>query len=74
MRRTVLPELSLDTTPEPPEHLLSLHWHGGVHTALRVARNAAGKHGRATTPAVIAVIRELSTVCQDRTRAATRHR
>jgi excisionase family DNA binding protein len=72
--RTVLHEIIIDTTQEPPEHLLSLHWHGGVHTALRVARNTAGKHGRATNPDVIAVIRELSKVCQDLTLAATLNR
>jgi excisionase family DNA binding protein len=72
--RTVLQEIIIDTTQEPPEHLLSLHWHGGVHTALRVARNTAGKHGRATHPDVIAVIRELSKVCQDLSLAATLNR
>ena len=74
MLRTVLHESIIDTTQEPPEHLLSLHWHGGVHTALRVARHTAGKHGRATNPDGMAVIRALSKVCQDLTLAATLNR
>jgi DNA invertase Pin-like site-specific DNA recombinase len=37
--RTVLHEILIDTLQEPPEHILQLHWHGGVHTELRVARN-----------------------------------
>jgi hypothetical protein len=72
--RTVLHEMMINTTPEPPEHILSLHWHGGVHTELRVTRNTAGKHGRATAPDIIAVIRELSKVCRDFTIAATLNR
>jgi hypothetical protein len=30
--RTVLSEIMIDSTPEPAEYLLRLHWHGGVHT------------------------------------------
>lgn len=72
--RTVLQEIIIDTRAEPPEHLLYLHWHGGVHTELRVARNAAGKHGRATDLQVMEVIRELSKVCRDQAIAATLNR
>jgi len=72
--RTVLHEIMIHTTQEPPEHLLPLHWQGGVHTEWRVARHTAGKHGRATEHDSIAVIRELSKVCRDVTMAATRNR
>jgi Recombinase zinc beta ribbon domain len=72
--RTVLHEIMINTTPEPPEYILHLHWHGGVHTELRVARNTAGQHGRATAHDIIAVIRELSKVCRDLTIAATLNR
>jgi hypothetical protein len=72
--RTVLHEIRIDTRQEPPEHLLRLHWHGGVHTELRVARNTVGKHDRATPLQALEVIRELSKVCHDQTIAATLHR
>jgi hypothetical protein len=72
--RTVLHEMLIETLQEPPEHMLQLHWHGGVHTELRVARNTAGKHGRATPQQALEVIRELSKVCRDQTIAATLHR
>jgi hypothetical protein len=39
-----------------------------------VARNTAGKQGRATERAVLEVIRELANVCRDWTLAATLHR
>jgi hypothetical protein len=72
--RTVLHAILIDTRPEPPEHLLQLHWHGGGHTELRVARNTVGKHGRATPPQALEVIRALSKVCRDQTIAATLNR
>lgn len=72
--RTVLHEIMIHTTQEPPEHILHLHWHGGVHTEVRVARNTAGKHGRATDHEIIEVIRELSKICRDLTIAATLNR
>jgi hypothetical protein len=72
--RAVLQEIMIHTTQEPPEHVLHLHWHGGVHTEVRVARNTAGKHGRATDRDVIEVICELSKVCRDLTIAATLNR
>lgn len=72
--RTVLHEIIIHTTQEPPEHILHLHWHGGVHTEVRVARNTVGKHGRATERDVIEVIGELSKVCRDLTIAATLNR
>jgi hypothetical protein len=50
----------INATPELPEHILPLHWHGGVHTEWRVACKTAGKQGRATAPDVIAVSWELS--------------
>src|SRR5262245_14930728 len=74
MLRTVLQEIMIHTTQEPPEHVVHLHWHGGGHTEVRVARNTAGKHGRATEHDVSEVIRELSKVCRDLTIAATLNR
>jgi hypothetical protein len=53
---------------------LHLHWHGGVHTEVRVARTTAGKHARATAHDIMAVIREPSKVCRDLTIAATLNR
>jgi hypothetical protein len=69
--RTVLYEMIIDTTQEPPEHTLHLHWPGGGHTTFRVARTTPGTHGRATDHHVIARMRELSKVCRDLTTAAT---
>src|SRR5439155_5088800 len=64
----------IDTRQEPPEPLMGLHGHGGVQTALRGARNTVGKHGRATPPQALEVLRALSKVGRDQTMAATRNR
>ena len=53
---------------------MHLHWQGGVHTELRVARTLPGQHRRATAPQVMELIRELSKVCCDATTAATLNR
>jgi hypothetical protein len=72
--RTVLHEIIVVRTAEPPEYLLPLHWPGGVHTELRVARNLPGKPSRATDSHVLDLIREFSKVCRDATTAATLNR
>lgn len=72
--RTVLHEIIITRRAESPEYLLNLHWQGGVHTELHVARTMPGKHGRATTTDVIDLIREFSKVCRDATTAATLNR
>ena len=69
--RTVLHAMLIETLHEPPEPMLQLHWHGGVHTELRVARHTAGKHGRATAQQALEVIGARSKVCRDQTSAAT---
>ena len=72
--RTVLQESIIDTPQEPPEHRLTLHWQGGVHTELRVPRHRVGQPRSVTAPEVLELIGALSKVCQDQTIAATLHR
>ena len=74
LRRTGLDAMRIETRQEPPEPLLGLHGHGGVHTELRVARQTVGKHGRVTAPQAREVIRARSKVWRDQTMAATLHR
>lgn len=72
--RTVLQEIVINSSDEPPRHELRLHWQGGVHTELCVRRNQRGKHGRATDQAVCELVSELSKVCDDRAIAAVLNR
>jgi hypothetical protein len=64
----------MDSTPESSEPLLRLHGQGGVHTELRVARHAPGKHSRATAPDVMGVMAKLAKVYRDLTMAALLNR
>jgi DNA invertase Pin-like site-specific DNA recombinase len=72
--RTVLKEIVINVNDDPPRTDLRLHWHGGVHTTLSVTRNPRGKHGHATKEEALALIRELSRVCDDREIASVLNR
>jgi len=68
--RTVLEEIIVNVTEEPPEVVLWLHWVGGVHSELHVRKNPKGKHRHCTEDKVIDLIRELAKVCPDQAIAA----
>jgi len=72
--RTVLNEIVLDVSDDPPRNLLWLHWSGGVHTQLSLPRNRSGQHGRAAGEDAVELIRELAAVCNDRTIATVLNR
>lgn len=61
--RTVLEEIVIDRLAEPAQEVLHLHWKGGVHTELRVARNGTGKHRRVADDKAVELITELSKIC-----------
>jgi len=64
----------LNNVDNPPEHHLCLHWQGGVHTELRVARNTRGKHSKVPDTDVLELVGELSKVCEDKQIAAILNR
>jgi len=72
--RTVLKEIVLNNVDDPPVHHLHVHWQGGVHTQLRVPRNARGKHARAADVDALELVRELSKVAEDKQIAAVLNR
>jgi excisionase family DNA binding protein len=72
--RAALREIVIADNPDRTEHVLVLHWHGGVHTELRVKRTQTGQHRRVADADVIALVSELSKVCTDQTTAATLNR
>jgi DNA invertase Pin-like site-specific DNA recombinase len=63
--RTVLEDIVVTTSADAPQHLLHVHWKGGVHTELRVARTGTGQHGRVTEDNAVDLIAELSKICND---------
>jgi hypothetical protein len=44
---------------------MTLHWYGGAHTRLKAARRTQGQHDNGNDLAVIDLVRELATVCND---------
>jgi excisionase family DNA binding protein len=72
--RAALRAIVIADNKERTEHVLVLHWHGGVHTELRVKRAKTGQHRRVADADVIALVSELSKVCTDQTTAATLNR
>ncbi len=63
--RTVLQEVVVDTTDDPPSVHLKLHWAGGSHTELTVRKNKTGYHNHINSDEVTELIRELALVCPD---------
>lgn len=72
--RTVIEEIVIDTDVDRRHHVLSVHWKGGVHTVLRVRRNATGHHRRVTDDKAIELIEELSKIHDDKTIAQVLNR
>ena len=54
--RTVIEEIVIKNLPESTQYELQIHWAGGVHTELRLARNQPGKHGKRTDDKVVELI------------------
>lgn len=72
--RAVLVEIVVDAVGDAPQHTLHLHWQGGVHTELRIARTGIGQHSRVAKPEVVELVTELSKVCTDEAIVATLNR
>jgi excisionase family DNA binding protein len=72
--RAALRGIVIADNEDRTEHVLVLHWQGGIHTELRVKRAKTGQHRRVADADVIALVSELSKVCTDQTTAATLNR
>jgi DNA invertase Pin-like site-specific DNA recombinase len=72
--RTVMEEIVIRDDETKQNHLLVIHWKGGVHTELSVARKATGKKYCDVDTTTLELIEELSKVCSDQTIAATLNR
>jgi hypothetical protein len=72
--RTVIEEIVVKSMPESVQYELQIHWAGGVHTELRVARNKPGMHGKMADGKVVELVAELVKVCDDKTMAGVLNR
>ncbi len=63
--RTLIKEVIVNRDDERREVALVIHWHGGVHTELRVPCRRRGK-ANCTAPDIIDAVRSLARICTDR--------
>jgi hypothetical protein len=63
--RTVLKEIIVTEDVCPTTILMIIHWHGGVHTHLEATRRTQGQHDNGNDLAVVDLVRDLATVCND---------
>jgi DNA invertase Pin-like site-specific DNA recombinase len=72
--RTVVEEIIVRGDEDQKEHILNVHWKGGVHSELRVKRNGTGQHRRVADEKAVELIEELSKICDDQTIAQVLNR
>jgi hypothetical protein len=63
--RCVIHEIVVDLDEPSNEVLLIVHWVGGIHTELRVAKRRRGQHGAQTAQDLVEAVRLLALICDD---------
>jgi len=71
--RSVIEEIVI-RDDQQRNHLLAVHWKGGVHSEIQVPRNTTGKKAGDTEETALELIGELSKVCNDQSIAAILNR
>ena len=70
----LIEEVVVDLDDQAHEAVLLIHWLGGRHTAVRVARRRAGGYPEDRSPSAVEVIRKLGGQWPDRELAVTMNR
>ena len=58
--RILIREIVADVDESRAEIVLVIHWAGGRHSELRVAKNKVGHHGRATEDSTVEIVRRMA--------------
>ena len=72
--RILIREIVADVDESRAEIVLVIHWAGGRHSELRVAKNKVGHHGRATEDSTVEIVRRMAGRWPDEQIAATLNR
>ena len=72
--RILIQEIVADLDEKANEIVLIIHWQGGRHSELRVARNKTGHHGRCTNVEVFDLITQMAGQYRDEQIAGTLNR
>jgi DNA invertase Pin-like site-specific DNA recombinase len=68
--RALIEEVIVDVEGTIPESIITIHWKGGVHSQLRLARRRPGQRRQNVPTEVVEAVRLLSRVCSDERIAA----
>lgn len=63
--RTLVEEIIVDIDEHVAQLIVVIHWKGGVHTELRVARRRRGQNAKQTSKDIVDAVRMLALVCTD---------
>lgn len=64
--RAAIREIIVEVDDKSDQVELMVHWSGGVHTRLRVAKNKVGRNKNAASPETVSTVRELARGWSDR--------
>jgi hypothetical protein len=70
----LIQQIVIDIDDATDEILLFIHWTGGRHTEMRVAKHQRGQNGRQTAPEAIEVVRQMASQYSDGEVALTLNR
>ena len=72
--RALVTDIIADVDEASREVVLTIHWHGGQHSQLRVRKPKIGEHGRRTPDEALAVVRSMAIRWSDEDIAASLNR
>jgi DNA invertase Pin-like site-specific DNA recombinase len=72
--RALIQDIVVDVDDKAREIILVIHWHGGQHSELRVAKPRSGEHGCRTSDEAVEVIRRMAGQWSDEHIAASLNR
>lgn len=72
--RTLVKDIIADVDDKTREVVLTIHWHGGQHSQLRVVKPRTGEHGNHTPEEALAIMRNMASKWSDEHIAATLNR
>lgn len=61
--RSLIQEVVVDVDAQAGETICVIHWKGGVHTEMRLARRRRGQNATHTPPEIIGAVKTLAHVC-----------
>ena len=72
--RVLIVDIVADVDETAREVMLTIHWHGGQHSQLRIRKPKTGEHGCSTSDEALAVVRSMASRWSDQDIAASLNR